>query len=103
MNFSYGHVVGSSTTYLRSCASGRDDIMNRTLSNSVAQPNDAANRAITIRKEALFDAIIWASNKWATVLSGSNLYPLGPFTTPTHWVSYYAGDEGVNAWVVCCG
>ena len=63
MNFSYGHVVGSSTTYLRSCASGQDDITNRTLSNSVAQPNDAANRAITIRDQAFFDVRIWTSDK----------------------------------------
>ena len=29
MNFSYGHVVGSSTTHLRSCASWQDDIMKK--------------------------------------------------------------------------
>ena len=71
-----------------------------TLSISVAQPSDAANRAITIRNKALFDAIIWTSDKWATVLSGSILFPLGPFTTSTRRVSYYVGDEGLNAWVV---
>ena len=42
-----------------------------TLSISVAQPSDVANRAITIRNQALFDVVNWTTDNWATVISGS--------------------------------
>ena len=55
-----------------------------TLSISVAQPSDAANRAITIRNQALCDVVNWTNDNWATIISGSRAslqHPLAGCTT----------------------
>ena len=42
-----------------------------TLSISVAQPSDAANRAITIGNQALFDVVNWTNDSWAKLFLGT--------------------------------
>ena len=42
-----------------------------TLSRSVVQPRDAANRAITIGNQALFDVVNWTNDSWAKLFLGT--------------------------------
>ena len=42
-----------------------------TLSISVVQPRDAANRAITIGNQALFDVVNWTNDSWAKLFLGT--------------------------------